>query len=206
MNIDTVVKGPLSNRCYLVSTEKAAVVIDPGYKDSRIVEFLKKSGDKERMILLTHGHFDHIGFAEELRSLTDTRIAIGELDAPALADSELNLSGHFRANTKPFEADLQLCDNQELIIGDLKFKVLLTPGHTRGGVCYYFKGGLFSGDTLFFQSVGRYDFEGGSLSALIDSVERLLSLPENTLVFPGHHRETTISHERRFNPVRKGLL
>lgn len=206
MNVDTIVKGPLSNSCYLVSTENTAIVIDPGYRDNKIINFLKNNKDKERMILLTHAHFDHIGFADELRELTDTKIAIGRLDAPALSDPNLNLSGPFRVNLAPFEADILLDDNQVLEIGDLKFKIIFTPGHTVGGVCFYSGGILFSGDTLFFESVGRDDFVGGNRQDLIASVKRLLELPEKTLVFPGHHRETTILHERTHNPVSRGLL
>lgn len=206
MNIDTIVKGPLSNSCYLVSTENAAIVIDPGYKDSKIVNFLKSSRNKERMILLTHAHFDHVGFADELRELTDTKIAIGRLDAPALSDPNLNLSGSFRAKMTSFEVDILLDDNQVLEIGDLRLEVIFTPGHTIGGVCFYTKGTLFSGDTLFYESVGRDDFIGGNRQDLIASVQRLLQLPEKTLVFPGHHRETTILHERTHNPVSRGLL
>ena len=158
MEIKALVLGVLDVNCYLVSTEKAAVVIDPGFRSVEALDFLKNAKDKERLILLTHGHFDHIGYADELARLTDTKIAIGEFDAPALSENTVNLSALFGAPLKPFCADIILADGQMLNVGDIEFKVIHTPGHTVGGVCYLCGDTLFSGDTLFAGSIGRTDF------------------------------------------------
>ena len=204
MEIKTLVLGDISVNCYLVSTEKAAVVIDPGYRSTEILEFLENAQNKERMILLTHAHFDHIGFADELAAITDSKIAIGEKDAPALEDNLLNLSALFGAPLSIFNADILLTDNQEFSVGDLTFKVIHTPGHTVGGVCYLCGDILFSGDTLFAGSIGRTDFPGGSFETLKNSIRKIYTLPDDTLLLSGHGAQTTVLNEKRYNPFVRG--
>ncbi len=204
MEIKTLVLGDIEVNCYLVSTDKAAVVIDPGFNSSEAVDFLKNANDKQRLILLTHGHFDHIGFADELSRLTDTRIAIGEFDAPALSDSYVNLSAPFGAPLEPFCADLTLKDGQTLTVGDIDFKVIHTPGHTVGSVCYLYGDILFSGDTLFAGSIGRTDFPGGSFAVLKASIEKLYTLKDDITLLSGHGGQTTILKEKRYNPFVRG--
>ena len=202
MEINTVVLGDLEVRSYQIVTSDVAIIVDPGYKHTQYEHFFKvnlKRG-KECLILLTHAHFDHIGYADELRKATGVKIAIGELDAPALLNPKFTLSERFKARVKPFEADILLKDGEEFSVGSVRFKTILTPGHTVGSVCYQMGGFLFSGDTLFYESVGRDDFEGGSREALNNSLRRLLTLPDNTVVLPGHNRDTTIAHEKKFNP------
>lgn len=204
MEIKALVLGVLDVNCYLVSTEKAAIVIDPGFRSVEALEFLKNAKDKERLILLTHGHFDHIGFADELARLTDTKIAIGEFDAPALSDNPVNLSALFGAPLKPFCADIILTDGQMLNVGDIEFKVIHTPGHTVGGVCYLCGNTLFSGDTLFAGSVGRTDFPGGSFETLKASVEKLYTLNDDITLLSGHGGGSTVLNEKRHNPFVRG--
>ena len=201
MEIKVLTLGHIAVNCYLVSTDKAAIVIDPGF-DSPIAEkFLIENPDKERLILLTHAHFDHIGGALALAGATDTKIAIGEKENFALSDSDVNLSSRFHANLEPFSADILLRDNEEISLGDLKIKTIFTPGHTVGGVSYLIGDVLFSGDTLFNSSIGRTDFPGGNFNTLIQSItEKLFLLDGKTTVLSGHGDATTIAFEKANNP------
>ena len=199
MEIRAIHLGLIKTNCYLISTDKAAVVIDPGFKTEITADFLKASEGKARMILITHAHFDHIGGAEALRNETGVEIGIGELDAPALKDTELNLSDKFHAHIAPFSADRTFCDGEKFSVGDIDFEVILTPGHTVGGVSYLSGEILFSGDTLFAGAVGRTDMPGGSLKALKKSLKRLIALPNETKVYPGHGDFTTVGYEKENN-------
>lgn len=204
MEIKALVLGNIEVNCYLVSTDKAAVVIDPGYRSIEALEFLQNATDKERLILLTHGHFDHIGFADELSAITNTKIAIGEKDAPALEDNNVNLSALFGMPISTFSADILLSDKDEISVGDLTFKVMHTPGHTVGGVCYLCEDILFSGDTLFEGSIGRTDFPGGDFETLKNSIKRIYALPNDTVLLSGHGDQTTVLNEKRYNPFVRG--
>ena len=199
MEIRAIHLGLIKTNCYLISTDKAAVVIDPGFKTEITADFLKANEGKARMILITHAHFDHIGGAEALRDETGVEIGIGELDAPALKDTELNLSDKFHPHIAPFSADRTFCDGEKFSVGDIDFEVILTPGHTVGGVSYLSGESLFSGDTLFAGAVGRTDMPGGSLKALKKSLKRLIALPEETKVYPGHGDFTTVGYEKENN-------
>lgn len=199
MKIKTLHLGLIKTNCYLISTEKAAVVIDPGFDRPGTLDFLNENADKECLILLTHAHFDHIGGAEALREKTGTRIGIGEPDADGLADTELNLSDMFHAKILPFKPDLTFKNGDIITVGDIEFKVISTPGHTVGGVSYLTEDKLFSGDTLFENSIGRTDFPGGNLKVLQRSLKKLMSLPLETKVYPGHGDSTTIAREKEYN-------
>lgn len=199
MEIKVVRLGLIKTNCYLLKTDKAAVVIDPGFDRESVHEFLNGNVDKERLILITHAHFDHIGGAENLRSKTGVKIGIGRLDAPALSNPTLNLSDTFHAHIAPFRADVLFEDGEKFKVGDMEFKVILTPGHTAGGVSYLSDGCLFSGDTLFENSIGRTDFPGGDIKTLKKSVKRLVALPGDTSVYPGHGNFTTVAREKENN-------
>lgn len=200
MKIDVIPLGHIAANCYMLLSDNAAVVIDPGIFSQKVKDFLNENFEKERLILLTHAHFDHICGADRLRADTGVKIAVGEKDAPALIDTSLSLSDKFHAHQTPFEADILLKDNEIFNVGDIEFKSLSTPGHTVGGMCYLTVKSLFSGDTLFLESVGRTDFPGGDGEALLKSIKRLLSLDEDIEVYPGHGEPTTIEHEKLYNP------
>ena len=204
MEIKVLPLGDIKANCYLISTEKSAIVIDPGFPSLITENFLKENSQKERLILLTHAHFDHISGALRLRDETDTKIGIAELENPALSNTHLNLGELFGTIVTPFSADILFKDNDVISVGDLTFKVLHTPGHTVGGVCYLFDDILFSGDTLFHGSIGRTDFPGGDFSVLEQSIKRLYSLDKKTVVLSGHGDETTIENEIKFNPFIRG--
>ena len=201
--IECRVVGAMGANCYLVScpeTKKAAV-IDPGANPAGLQQWIDGKGVQVEYILLTHGHIDHIGAVDGLRERYGAKVGIHKGDALMLTNSVQNLS---RLMGKAYEfkpADFFLEDGQLLQVGNLKIKVIATPGHTKGGVCFLTDEGLLSGDTLFQGSIGRTDFPGGSYQELIDSVvQKLLGLPEDTIVFPGHVPETTIGREKRENP------
>ncbi len=199
MEIKVAHLGLIKTNCYLIKTEKAAVVIDPGFERDIVFDFLKSNSYKERIILLTHAHFDHIGGAEALRRETDTKIGIGIMDKHALADESINLSVNFHAHIAPFVPDFTYEDGDVITVGDISFKVIYTPGHTVGGVCYLSGDCLFSGDTLFKNSVGRTDFPGGDIKALKKSLKKLMTLPNDTKVYSGHGDATTIGTEKEYN-------
>ena len=200
MEIKTLELGLIRVNCYLIKTEKTALVIDPGFCSCEIEDFLLENRDKERLILLTHAHFDHIGWAEELRNRTGVKIAIGENDNADLSNTRRNMSDRFHAKLTPFSADILLKDEQVLNIGDIKIEVIYTPGHTIGGVSYKIGDNLFSGDTLFYESIGRTDFYDGDYETILNSIKRLFLLEDETVVYSGHGPKTTIGHEKKYNP------
>lgn len=206
MKIDVMPLGHIAANCYMLLSNNAAVVIDPGIFSQKVEDFLNDNSEKDRLILLTHAHFDHICGADRLRKDTGVKIAVGEKDAPALIDTKLSLSDKFHAHQPPFEADILLKDNAIFNVGDIEFKSISTPGHTVGGMCYLTGKTLFSGDTLFLESVGRTDFPGGESQTLLKSIKRLLTLDEEITVYPGHGEPTTVKHERIYNPFIRGDL
>ncbi len=202
--IDGRAMGAMGANCYLYACmeSKKAVIIDPGADGKRIYRWVLEKGLKVEYILLTHGHVDHIGAVDELRALLgDVLVGIHTGDAGMLTNGKKNLSSYFGPGLELQSADILLTDGQEIKIGNETLKVLFTPGHSPGCVCFLTNEGLFSGDTLFAGSIGRTDFPGGSLEQLLKGVkDKLLVLPEDTRVFPGHGEETSIGEEKRDNP------
>lgn len=204
LKINHYVVGQVQTNCYVVINDetKECFVVDPGASAKQLAERIRKDELNPVAILLTHGHFDHAGAAEELAKEFGVKIYAHEAEEDTLKDSNKNVSWMVGAN-EVYHADIFLKDEQELEIAGFEIKVFHTPGHTEGGCCYYLKeeGVLFSGDTLFAQSVGRTDFPGGSMSAIVRSIkDKLMTLPEDTVVYPGHNDPTTIETERMYNP------
>lgn len=205
ISVTSLTVGSLAVNCWLLINEdtKEALVFDPGDEAEKIQSFAGKNGLKISYILLTHGHADHIGGAEELKRLTGAKIYALEEEEPMLLDGKANLSVFINRRVITAKADELLTDGQEVTLAGMTLKVFHTPGHTPGGCSYYCKeaGCVFSGDTLFQGSVGRSDFPGGSISQLVRSIrEKLFLLPDETKVFPGHGDETTIAYEKKYNP------
>ena len=202
--IERRVMGAIGANCYLYACmeSKKAVIIDPGADGKKIYRWVIEKGLKVDYILITHGHADHIGGVDELKALLgDVLVGIHTADAEMLTDGKKNLSSYLGPELVLQSADFLLQDGQELIIGNEKLKVISTPGHSPGCVCFLSNEGLFSGDTLFAGSIGRTDFPGGSLEQLLKGVkDKLMILPEDTRVFPGHGEETSIGEEKRNNP------
>ena len=204
MKIEKFVTGSISTNYYLVISEetKQTVVIDPAACPSYLMGHMKSEGLQVEAILLTHGHFDHIMGIDDLRREFPVPVYVHEGDRETLLDPALNLSSSY-TNGYTFDGADYIRDGQRLELAGFSFQVIHTPGHTPGGVCYYLEseGVLFSGDTLFQNSVGRTDFPNSSMSDLIRSLrEKVMKLPDDVKVYPGHMGETTIGHERKYNP------
>ena len=197
MQIYTVPAGMLRANSYIVTENGAdAVLIDCG--GAQPLAFARQKGLNIRSVLLTHGHFDHIAGCAELQA-AGAQIGCAEAEK-SLITSPANLAAEMGVRIPAFSVDFTFQGGDELDLCGLKFTVLATPGHTPGGVCFLCGDSLFTGDTLFCESVGRTDFPGGSTLQLRESVKKLLALPGNLTVYPGHDEPTTLEHERMFNP------
>ena len=200
MQIYQFVLGPIATNTYLVADEntKKCFVIDPAWPSPELKAKIQKEGLTPEYIILTHGHGDHTGGIDDLKaSYPDITLIASKKERNFLYDRHISMGkGGIRA-------DKEVVDGDELSVGDLKLQFISTPGHTPGGMCVYIKSEsvLFSGDTLFHTSVGRTDLDGGNFSELMSSIrEKLLVLPEDTQVLPGHDSVTTIGYEKRYNP------
>ena len=204
LRVEQYVVGSVSTNCYFAINDdtKEVLIIDPGASAKKLAEKVREGGLKPTAILLTHGHFDHAGAAEELAGLLDVKIYAYETEKETLENPSLNLSG-WEGRSDVYHADIYVRDEQELDLAGFHIRVLFTPGHTVGGCCYYFpyQNTLFSGDALFQSSIGRTDFPKGSAAQLVRAIqEKLMPLPDETAVYTGHGEETTIGLERMYNP------
>ncbi len=195
--------GPIMANCFILGCEqtKEAVVIDPGDEADRILMELAKAELKVTYIINTHGHFDHVGANKKLKEVTGAVLAIHPDDAPMLSELSRSAATFGLAAENSPAPDLLLKNADEITFGNITLQVIHTPGHSRGGICLYTKGHLFAGDTLFAGSIGRTDLPGGDYDTLIASIkEKLLNLPDDTVVYTGHGPETTLMNEKRMNP------
>lgn len=194
-----------ATNCYLVSNEetKEAFLVDPGDYEEKIIGVLKEEGVTLTGIYLTHGHLDHMLAAERISREYGIPVFCHEAELAVLADPVQNLTNRFLRHSYVLSGAQPLSDGAKFEAAGVAVELLHTPGHTPGGCCYYLRseGILFSGDTLFYRSVGNTEFPGGSLSALARAIrEKLYVLPEETIVYPGHGEETEIGSEKRENP------
>ena len=200
ITVHTLVLGPLQTNCYVAheETSNTCVVIDPAFSADEILAFTEEKGLKIEALLLTHGHFDHVGAAMDLLFKTGCKLWMHLEDfhmAPTpMADQLFPLHHRKLPNTFFLE------DGEVLEEAGLAFTVLFTPGHTPGSVCYRCENVLFSGDTLFAGGCGRTDLPGGSWSTIQESLHALAQIPENLRVFPGHGESTTLAQEKQYNP------
>ncbi|HHT9120564.1 MAG TPA: MBL fold metallo-hydrolase [Candidatus Hypogeohydataceae bacterium YC41] len=214
MKIETLIVGPLDVNCYILSDESdEAIVIDPGGDANKIIRFIEKHNLLPRYLINTHGHGDHIGGSKVLKEhFPEMKICIHKKEEEMLTNPFKNLSALGGFESKDFivkspPADMVLEEGDKITLGKIELEVLHTPGHTPGGICLLSRSKdnqpdiLFSGDSLFQGSIGRTDFPGGDHKALIKSLkEKILTLKEDTIVYPGHGPSTTISYEKRNNP------
>ena len=204
LNIDSVIVSNVGTNCYIVHKKdsKSCFVVDPGDDGEQIAAWIKKQGLTIDHILLTHGHFDHIQGVRDLKNCMRAQICALDVEKGLLGDAKMNISA-MTGRPEEIEADLWLHDKQIFESGGISIQVIHTPGHTRGSCCYYLEEEkvLFSGDTLFMESVGRTDFPTGNERELLESLrEKVLVLPSETKVFSGHGPVTDIGYEQANNP------
>ncbi|MBC3898304.1 MBL fold metallo-hydrolase [Acetobacterium malicum] len=199
--------GQMGTNCYLIWDEKTleAAVIDPGFEDPQISAIINENKLNVKYILLTHGHFDHLGGVDQIKQLTGAKVLIHENDADCLLDPRRNLSVLAGMSMVLEPADGFLKENETIALGTISIRVIHTPGHSKGGVCLLAEDHLFAGDTLFNTSIGRTDFADGDLKELLNGIEtKLFILDDATIVLPGHGENTTIGYEKLNNPFLKG--
>lgn len=198
-----MIVGPLETNCYVFfcPETKECAIIDPGAEADRIFSIITTLSLKPVIILNTHGHVDHTGANVEIKDRYHIPILLHSADLPLLEEN-IQLEFGLMLGAKPTpNPDRLLADRDEIKVGHLSLKVIHTPGHTPGSVCFYTEGILFSGDTLFCGGVGRTDLPGGSWKELAKSLKtRIMTLPNTTIVLPGHGPKTTIGDERESNP------
>ena len=209
--IKTSVLGPVSTNCYTVynCATGEGVIVDPGDNAEYIEKQCRQMGITPKAILLTHGHFDHMLAADSVREAFGIPIYVSEQDDVMLGEVSLNLSGTCGTERMSLHGDRIVKDGEELHFLGLSWKVIATPGHTAGSVCYYIPSEevLFAGDTLFADSYGRTDLPTGSMRDIAASIrQKLFALPEDTIVYPGHGNATTIGHEKQYNPLSMGEM
>lgn len=200
MRYTCITGGPLAENCYVLADETTgdAAVIDPGFENDRLMAALKDLN--VRLILLTHGHFDHIGGAERLRDVTGAPIASFETEAALAADPKINGSLMMLRRPIACTVDRLLQDRETFTVGTVPVTVLHTPGHTAGGCCYITPEAVFTGDTLMGYSIGRCDMPTGDESQLMASLQKLTDLPGDPDICGGHGPVTTLLREKRNNP------
>ena len=204
MKIERFVLGSLGTNCYLLINEetKEIVVVDPAICPAYVISHVKSNGFQPKAILLTHGHFDHVMGIDDWVKEFDIPVYLHEEEKDVLAKANLNLSYQFGKDYT--YDDVQCLKSDEVIeIAGFSFRVIHTPGHTKGGCCYYVESEevLISGDILFAQSVGRSDFPTGNMRTLVNSIkEKLFCLPDTVMVYPGHNDLTCIGDEKAYNP------
>jgi hydroxyacylglutathione hydrolase len=202
MIIKTVVVGPLQVNCHIVGDEKTgkAMVIDPGDEPDMILDVISKNNLTVEYIVCTHGHFDHVGAVGDLKTATGAKIVMNEGDLN-IYDSAVELANYFGLELERQPApDMFLNEGDNIDIGALTFTVFQSPGHSPGGIVIYGEGIAITGDTLFAGAIGRTDLPGGDERAIRKSLDRLMSLSENSVVLCGHGPSSTIGREKRENP------
>ncbi|MEZ0343536.1 MAG: MBL fold metallo-hydrolase [Caldimicrobium sp.] len=209
MKVETLIVGPLQVCCYIVYDEETleGLIIDPGDNDPRITKTVEKLGLKPKYILGTHGHPDHILGADYLRKTFKIPFLLHRDDEKFFRDPQNFITFKIWGFPENPKADAVFEDGAVLNFGKSYLRVIHTPGHSPGSVCFYNdkEGIIFTGDTLFVEGIGRADLPGGSYKILMRSIqEKLLTLPEETIIYPGHDYGpkpiSTIGHEKRFNP------
>lgn len=201
MIIKKIVVGTLENNCYIIGDERTreAFIVDPGDEPDRVLDFVKEDNLETKFIVCTHAHFDHVGAINEIKEITKAKIIIHKDDLILYKNIEMQgLVWGF--DIEPLtEPDIIVSEGYNIEIGDLRFMVLHTPGHSPGSICLYGEGILITGDTIFAGSVGRTDLCGGDINQLRKSFKRLIELPDNTIILPGHGPESTIMKEKNDN-------
>lgn len=200
LEVITEIFGSLENNCYLI-TDKAtgqSALVDCTDDSEKMLELIK--GKDLKYIFLTHGHFDHIGGVKTVKEMTNAKVVISKPDEQMLSSSRKSLAAFCGCSQNNTSADIIAADGDVISLGESEIKVIATPGHTKGGLCYHCGDCLFTGDTLFSMSCGRVDFPGGSAEEMSKSLKILAEIDANPTVYPGHNNVSTLDFERKNNP------
>lgn len=204
MNIITMPVGMLGTNCYILSSKaNSCAIIDPGAQPEKIIARVAEEKLTVRYILLTHGHHDHIGGVKRLcGEFSEAKLFVGKNDLEMLTDGRKSLAAIRHPGADEFIVDRAeaLADGQELELDEMKIRVVESPGHSKGSVCYLCRDAMFSGDTLFFGDVGRCDLYGGDYDAMKASLRKLIELEGDYRVYPGHGNGSSLEYERMHNP------
>jgi len=205
MIIKLLTVGPFAANCYIVGSTSTnqGMIIDPGADAGTIMRTVQQTGLSISIIVITHAHMDHVGAIREVQQKTNAKFAVHEAEKGFVFSTPMRMLTSLGVSPvkSPPRPDRLVKDGDLIDIGDLHFEVLYTPGHSSGGICLLGHGVVFSGDTLFKLGIGRTDFPGMSHERLMNSIrEKLMVLPDETIVYPGHGPATTIGDERRGNP------
>ncbi len=204
MKVQTFVTGPIQVNTYVVFDEqsKEGILIDVGGAASEITAFVKKNDIKLKGIYNTHGHFDHVMGAKEIQDVLNIGFYLNKEDLFLVEHLTTQLAMYGIPSVEPPVITSFIDENTEIMLGDSRVKILSTPGHTPGGICFLADNLLFSGDTLFLESIGRTDLPGGDYLTLKNSIrEKLFVLNDDVIVYPGHDDPTSILHERKYNKM-----
>lgn len=205
IDIKCVIVGPVMTNCFLLTDEATneMAVVDPGDKSEALIKEINNTDGELKYIILTHGHYDHIGYARQLAHMFSAKIICGRNTNKFLNDNYLNHSAYHPdiPDIEPFSGDILLSDGDTFNLGETQFKYIYTPGHTIDSGCYMFDDNIIAGDTLFRDSYGRTDLPTGDDAQMIESIRRLKNLDGDYNVFPGHGYMTTLERERKYNPL-----
>lgn len=208
MIIKSLSVGPLENNCFIIANEGTgeSLLVDPGDEPDRILDVINENEFKVKYLVCTHAHFDHVGAVPEIKKETNAKIVIHR-DEVSIYEKVPDLSALFGFEIDPLpEPDILVLEGDQLVVGDLKFQILHTPGHSPGGICLYGEGIIITGDTIFAGSVGRTDLYGGDIEKLKKSIKRLMTLPDEVKIFPGHGPQSTIGYEKNNNSFYRGII
>lgn len=208
MTVKTFTVGNMDNKCYLVTDDNSGdmALVDASFAHKSFVEEISSLKDKLKYIFLTHGHYDHILSAKAIKYATGAKVVIHKKDAICLSSPAFSLAANHALSQQSLSADIICDDGDEIALGSLTFKVIYTPGHTVGSVCYECGDALFTGDTLFRLGVGRTDLPTGNTAKMIESLKKLYEINGDFEVFPGHGKPSTLDVERSLNPFMKRAM
>ncbi|TDM15535.1 MBL fold metallo-hydrolase [Macrococcus bovicus] len=203
MKVHVLSLGPIQTNCYIIERDTSLLIVDPGAEFEKISTLINQLNKKVEAILLTHTHFDHIGAVDELAAALDVKVYVADEEKYWLSDPEANGSEKFKSygleevvvRTKP-----EILHPGHKTLGSFEFDIMHTPGHSPGSLTFIFEDFAVVGDTLFKEGIGRTDLKEGNLQTLMTSIDALMTLPEETVIYPGHGPKTTLAYESAHNP------